>query len=107
MYYIKYDEDWNWVDWNAAVSCQQQQQQPNTAYHCHGTHAILLPHTQPLCKPHNMIKRKMPLDRWLPIMYSMSEYYADEKEQRFWAANPPTRPDGKRNLIPLHKKKAP
>ncbi len=37
-------------------------------------------------------------------LYS-SEYYADEKEQRFWAANPPTRPDGKRNIIPLHKKK--
>ncbi len=49
-----------------------------------------------------MIKRKMPLDRWLPLMYSMSGYYADEKEKRFWATNPPKGPDGKQPIIPLH-----
>jgi hypothetical protein len=30
-WYIKYDKDWNWIDWNAAVSYQQQQQQPTVA----------------------------------------------------------------------------
>jgi hypothetical protein len=57
QYYIKYSEDWEWVDWNAAVSCQQHG--PNTAYHCYGTHADLLPHAQPLCKPHHWTQRKM------------------------------------------------
>ncbi len=28
----------------------------------------------------------MALTRWLPLMYAMSEYYADEKERRYWKA---------------------
>jgi hypothetical protein len=49
--------------------------------------------------PHNWLKSKMSLDRWLPLMYAMSDYYADEEERRYWKANQ-TGPGGKRNIMP-------